>query len=320
MPSVLERLRYDYPRWRPQQISILRPADEEQREQEEEDEDQELEEQDIAGRQRRYEALRVASRQREAMRQGMRDGLTQSRRLASQQREVMQQVARQREAQRRLSLAYGVSMGEMTPLPLLPPREDETPERRTFHSEAEQFFDLMPMSFEDFIAGDDAAAERSLERPAALTEPTAQPFRSARRLQVRNVDGLGDRDRSLSPDPVAAWDTLQSTLTPDPQPPSAGSSFARVEEPEPPCDPLNETDAATPRPDGSRRSLPPRRRSYADVARAPSDASPSEIPDDPEWLSSLQQIVRNLASRQDIPDEWWARAGLSRSMSWEEDN
>ncbi|KAM0555157.1 hypothetical protein ACHAPJ_006509 [Fusarium lateritium] len=39
----------------------------------------------------------------------------------------------------------------------------------------------------------------------------------------RGVDGLGDRDRSLSPE---VWDTLLSTLTPDPQPPSAGSSFA----------------------------------------------------------------------------------------------
>ncbi|KAK6841590.1 hypothetical protein PG987_002450 [Apiospora arundinis] len=43
---------------------------------------------------------------------------------------------------------------------------------------------------------------------------------------VRYVDGLGDRDRSLSPDDGGVWDTLQSTLTPDPQPPSVGSSFA----------------------------------------------------------------------------------------------
>ncbi|TWU71857.1 hypothetical protein ED733_003348 [Metarhizium rileyi] len=36
------------------------------------------------------------------------------------------------------------------------------------------------------------------------------------------MDGLGDRERSLSPE---LWDTLLSTLTPDPQPPSARSSF-----------------------------------------------------------------------------------------------
>ncbi|CAM1500561.1 Fc.00g097230.m01.CDS01 [Cosmosporella sp. VM-42] len=39
----------------------------------------------------------------------------------------------------------------------------------------------------------------------------------------REINGLGDRDRSLSPE---VWDTLLTTLTPDPQPPSAGSSFA----------------------------------------------------------------------------------------------
>ncbi|SPN97510.1 uncharacterized protein DNG_01024 [Cephalotrichum gorgonifer] len=39
-------------------------------------------------------------------------------------------------------------------------------------------------------------------------------------------DGLGDRERSMSPDPNGTWDTLLTTLTPDPQPPSAGSSFA----------------------------------------------------------------------------------------------
>lgn len=36
-------------------------------------------------------------------------------------------------------------------------------------------------------------------------------------------DGLGDRERSLSPE---VWDTLLTTLTPDPQPPSANTSFA----------------------------------------------------------------------------------------------
>ncbi|KAL2757959.1 hypothetical protein ACRALDRAFT_1061220 [Sodiomyces alcalophilus JCM 7366] len=36
------------------------------------------------------------------------------------------------------------------------------------------------------------------------------------------LDGLGDRTRSLSPE---VWDTLLTTLTPDPQPPSVESSF-----------------------------------------------------------------------------------------------
>jgi hypothetical protein len=31
-------------------------------------------------------------------------------------------------------------------------------------------------------------------------------------------------------------------------------------------------------------------------------------------VESMQRIVRNLARRQDIPDEWWAEAGLSRTL------
>jgi hypothetical protein len=29
---------------------------------------------------------------------------------------------------------------------------------------------------------------------------------------------------------------------------------------------------------------------------------------------SMQHIVRSLARREDIPDEWWAGAGLSRTL------
>lgn len=47
--------------------------------------------------------------------------------------------------------------------------------------------------------------------------------RSPAARHALGLDGLGDRERSLSPE---VWDTLFSTLTPDPQPPSAGSSFA----------------------------------------------------------------------------------------------
>ncbi len=45
-------------------------------------------------------------------------------------------------------------------------------------------------------------------------------------LHQARMDGLGDRDRSLSPEGGSAWDTLLTSITPDPQPPSAGSSFA----------------------------------------------------------------------------------------------
>ncbi|KAI1394307.1 uncharacterized protein F4822DRAFT_424784 [Hypoxylon trugodes] len=168
---------------------------------------------------------------------------------------------------------------------------------------------------------------------------------SSSRLPPRvryNMDGLGDRNRSLSPEGDGVWDTLQSTLTPDPQPPSVGSSFASIAasqnsqnptapssyttittpeaDVEPPCDPVNETDGAEDNDSDEIPSLlPPRRptplsrRSYAAVAS-----------DDPEWLSGMHRIVRGLATREDIPDEWWAEAGLTRSMSsslaWDELN
>ncbi|KAI1778620.1 hypothetical protein F4818DRAFT_406625 [Hypoxylon cercidicola] len=163
-----------------------------------------------------------------------------------------------------------------------------------------------------------AAEERAAAAAAVATpplEPLIERLRSSG-LQLRNVDGLGDRDRSLSPEAGAAWDTLQSTLTPDPQPPSVGSSFARVDEPEPPCDPLNEPDAEAQRPEGLQRPAPPSRPTYAEVLQI-TDRSPTEMAEDPEWLEGLHHIVRGLASSRDIPDDWWAEAGLTRSMSWE---
>lgn len=178
-----------------------------------------------------------------------------------------------------------------------------------------------------------------------------QPSRYIRQgHHVLYVDGLGDRDRSLTPDD-SAWDTLQSTMTPDPQPPSVGSSFASTtasaaisrntsantsantsfntmtnpdEETEPPCDhefdESEDGEGAELRRTESRRPTPHGRRSYADVAADPmlDPTSRDEGNDRPEWLSGMHRIVRGLASRQDIPDEWWAEAGLSRSMRYED--
>ncbi|KAI1763800.1 hypothetical protein GGR53DRAFT_466935 [Hypoxylon sp. FL1150] len=217
-------------------------------------------------------------------------------------------------------------------LPALPPRTDNdaVPDRdvsRALISDALARRDALMRHFTDRIAEEAATAERSAERAAeamamAMSAPSGLPPRRSVRNRRRygGFDGLGDRDRSPSPEADGAWDILQSTLTPDPQPPSAGSSFARVEEPEPPCDPLNEPDAGAERPEAARQSGPLSRRSYADVLRVPSESSFSEIAEDPEWLEGMHHIVRGLASRQDIPDEWWAQAGLTRSMSWEEDN
>ncbi|EMR66266.1 hypothetical protein UCREL1_6744 [Eutypa lata UCREL1] len=207
---------------------------------------------------------------------------------------------------------------------------------------------------------------RRIERPSAR-----QPSHYIRHGQrVRYVDGLGDRDRSLSPEGDGVWDTLQSTLTPDPQPPSVGSSFASTnasaaasqstianssvntsvtspdeEAEEPPCDHDFEEEgegeseddrddrgvlrrttepSRRPTPHGSGSRSVGGRRSYADVAALIFDTTTSSPRDEgndrPEWLSGMHRIVRGLASRQDIPDEWWAEAGLSRSMRYEDSN
>ena len=243
------------------------------------------------------------------------------------------------------------------------------------------------------------------------------------------MDGLGDRDRSLSPD-HGVWDTLLSTLTPDPQPPSVGSSFTSAatasafasaapsqgvtgssntsltvpevddeimggeqfcesgcEHSESDEDNDDETGLTShpignsvlqsmrPRsvpdynldgtadmdlsaPDASmrhpsRRDAPspertfdPRRprlmrrsvgegwldgvnasrssvrgnpvpgQAVAETTISSSNNNPVE--DDP-W-GGMQRIVRNLARREDIPDEWWAEAGLSRTLPQESPN
>ncbi|KAH6604534.1 hypothetical protein Trco_006241 [Trichoderma cornu-damae] len=209
------------------------------------------------------------------------------------------------------------------------------------------------------------------------------------------VDGLGDRDRSLSPE---VWDTLLSTLTPDPQPPSAGSSFASAAASQsagpsnaPPSAPdlADETmDLACesghensddedayygypgyhsigrqvrsqlphqPVPDynldgpsdgpHARRLEPSGSSNYplllsngwtgrlshagsedergVDRLRPNREGSAGSGPGahtgDEEWVG-MQRIVRSLAAREDIPDEWWAEAGLNRTLPQDESN
>lgn len=174
------------------------------------------------------------------------------------------------------------------------------------------------------------------------------------------VDGLGDRDRSLSPEDDGVWDTLLGSIAPDPQPPSVGTSFASNSAPasagtsqstggstgtatsasssahthitvpatldaldrdgdfdfEHPCD-ENNTDTEGDEEDEEERRVNTLRRfdrqpSYAEVVgrREEEDLelSGGGVVDD------MLRIVRNLARREDIPDEWWAEAGLSRSL------
>lgn len=168
------------------------------------------------------------------------------------------------------------------------------------------------------------------------------------------MDGLGDRNRSLSPEGDHVWDIFTTTLTPDPLTPSSGSSFASatasavasqnaaapsvgtsvtvpdapveaVEAEEPPCETEGENsdteDTEDNGDDGSDLNpltrFPPSlnsiRRSYADVTRS-NDSSDDSL-EILGGMGGLQRIVRNLATREDVPDEWWAEAGLSRMLS-----
>lgn len=245
--------------------------------------------------------------------------------------------------------------------------------------------------------------------------------RWSRGTRGRGLDGLGDRERSLSPE---GWDTLLTTLTPDPQPPSANASFASAGQGQAsqatavssattvstttdgpigiatdgPCDwdnsdndspdyehpdfanirrhreqqrlrrsrvPDFNAEAPTDRDLGfglrvvggdSNRPQTALRRGGSDVTRpntdvnvsfadaegrrdgwisrvligvagepGPDTSQPDPAPtantsgrsDESEW-TGMQQIIHSLARRQDIPDEWWAEAGLSRTISSED--
>jgi hypothetical protein len=171
-------------------------------------------------------------------------------------------------------------------------------------------------------------------------------------LEAAQLDGLGDRNRSLSPENDDVWDTIVTTLTPDPQPPSVGSSFASAsasasaaashsaatgssgtsltgpdtaEESafEPPCESgCENSDTEGDEDDEMERNplmhfpsgLRTGRRSYADVTRSHSGDDQLELLG---GIGGMQRIVRNLARREDIPDEWWAEVGLSRTLSRE---
>ncbi|KAF7545807.1 hypothetical protein G7046_g9469 [Stylonectria norvegica] len=265
-------------------------------------------------------------------------------------------------------------------------------------------------------------------RIALLSRESERRARGEYRERRRNldlqygVDGLGDRERSLSPE---RWNTLLTTLTPDPQPPSAGSSFASNVAsqsagvssstslstpdviPEGPIDPACDSGrensdnedtplerfaptrptarrasgrrssrhartipqppariAETPGPDGHLFGYPPYRLGSRESTRdnamdettddavRPSPPLPPRQPPRYGWIGQLsvgvsddergmdrpsphressttsanntsleeeewtgmQRIVRSLARREDIPDEWWTEAGLSRML------
>lgn len=207
-----------------------------------------------------------------------------------------------------------------------------------------------------------------------VDDAQAAARQTARVPAAAPVDGLGDRARSISPSNDTAWDTLLTSITPDPQAPSAESSFTSAAasassssfgEASSPSTSSSATsvsdDSGGPsqffenicetfesRPDSGEEGD----NDSEDIAvlRRAANAEPRTI-DEPTldmfWrgytevvtrradrvarhsgvgrgvgggdnahthpgLGGMQRIVQRLAGREDIPDEWWASAGLAR--------
>jgi hypothetical protein len=243
---------------------------------------------------------------------------------------------------------------------------------------------LSPFPGPDAPSGEESpgAHVRLLRRVGHRSVSEANQHASSRRP---TIDGLGDRQRSFSPedDPLDdAWETLLTTITPDVHLPSADSSFTStaassssnptrhssstrsstttqtqpsslgsstamhmVLDPYPeffnPCDfpdftSDSDTEAESEIDDRSAALLRRHRTysrllEYASAVGATQDSQPpiailrrptlpsiSSLisPDSASdiGLQQMQAIVDRLARREDIPEEWWAAAGLSRTM------
>lgn len=183
----------------------------------------------------------------------------------------------------------------------------------------------------------------------------------SRALRDSTADGLGDRQRSLSPDGERddAWETLLSTITPDASQPSNDTSFSSntaadirrnatslastmlpphagsvrairlrpdlyPDDPHP-CDYLTSEEDDDDSPADYHRfvghssiPLPPRRSPGMQSTMSNQPPIPTislSITDSAETdLRQMQAILDRLARREDIPDDWWAGAGLSRTI------
>lgn len=225
----------------------------------------------------------------------------------------------------------------------------------------------------------------AVDDAAAPTVPLLRRFghRSVNEAQRQRrepvVDGLGDRQRSISPDmdhENDAWETLLTTITPDVHLPSADSSFTSASvsgstdpsrmgasrgtanssqtlpssldssgaglstalDPYPeflnPCDYPTSSDSETesePERSTLLRRYPSRlyptsseRRRAAALGPESTMSSQPPVPTvsfslqnpstDPDF-QQMHAILDRLARREDIPDDWWAAAGLSRTLS-----
>ena len=192
-------------------------------------------------------------------------------------------------------------------------------------------------------------ADIAAYRAELLSHRRRRPEESQPSAELAQVDGLGDRNRSLSPEGDNIWDTMLTTLTPDPHPPSIGSSFVStagsasaaasqsaatrssatsfagpdtIEESalEQPCESgceTSDTEEETAQNVLSSLGLRNGQPTYADVVSSTRSSSFDDTLDSIGDVRGMQRIVRTLANRDDIPDEWWAQVGLSRTLSRE---
>jgi hypothetical protein len=233
-----------------------------------------------------------------------------------------------------------------------------TPARSPSHQPVSAAADTSPrppLEDSDFIFtrgppyADRATRAALSDRVQALNRASNNMERSQRLIRQARLDGLGDRDRSLSPENGAAWDILLTSITPDPQPPSAGSSFAssaaaaassssgsgpasastsmtsvdrngdstNVLD----CD-ISESGSNTDEDEEDIYELQDLNRTrggrfwrtYADVVTSRADRAARNGGTDTEHLGGMLRIISRLAERDEIPDEWWALAGLSRNI------
>ncbi|KAJ5144004.1 uncharacterized protein N7515_002791 [Penicillium bovifimosum] len=191
------------------------------------------------------------------------------------------------------------------------------------------------------IRGTEIRARRSSH---AQSRPARDPI----------TDGLGDRQRSPSPDGdrnLGDWQTLLLTMIPDATPPSTDTSFASNSAPaaddprndvphdflsgpmieaaanraefriQPLLDSLNcdfSSDDEEP-PISYNQFLANRRRLHSQrstISRHPPFPTIATLLDQnqDDELHHMQVILDRLARREDIPDDWWAAAGLSRTL------
>jgi hypothetical protein len=151
------------------------------------------------------------------------------------------------------------------------------------------------------------------------------------------ADGLGDRERSIGPEDT--WQTFLTTIPPDDRTPSAASSFTSamasasasnldsnapssatsLTEPtitEHECD-ESATDADSSDEEPAIHGDPPIERNTIQPWRSMIHSRSAILHHDLEItdeLDDMQRIIAGLAQRSDIPDDWWAGAGLYRHL------